>query len=287
MIPQRVKSSVRSSSFFERYFRVSLVFWYLFSCLRYRTIPWNFFQLNGAYFSKRKGIFSKLEMDKHIPQRWRLKQYYYKPHKSPGSYPVFLKPEWGQNSNGIVRVYNKEEYRDFQRVADTTDLPFIVQDAASGKKEFEIYYLRSPDNDDEYSFLSITQVNNSCGESYPINSIYNSSTRYIDKTRLFSADELKIIWKFFSQVGRFRMARIGLKADNINDLLKGEFHIIEINLFLPMPLVLLTENVGRDEKKRILRFTMSLAARLVKEIPSAETGQRIFFRKMKAHYKIV
>jgi len=75
------------------------------------------------------------------------------------------------------------------------------------------------------------------------------------------------------------MARVGLKADDRIGILKGKFHIVEINLFLPMPLVLLTENVGLGEKNKIMKKTMSLAARLAKAIPKKESGKHIFFQK--------
>jgi hypothetical protein len=54
---------------------------------------------------------------------------------------------------------------------------------------------------------------------------------------------------------------------------------VEINLFLPMPLVLMTENVGLFEKNRIMKKTMSIAARLAKAIPKKESGRTIFFQK--------
>ena len=215
----------------------------------------------------------------------RLKQYYYNADKTPESYPVFIKPEWGQNSNGILCVYNDMEYRGVNTLGKTNDMPFIVQHAASGIKEYEIYYLRSSDNKDEYSFLSITQVINRGRESYPINSIHNPDTSYIERTPSFSADEMQALWRTLRNIGKFRMARVGIKADDRKKLLSGEFHIVEINLFLPMPLVLLAENVNFEEKLKIVKTTMSLASELVKSIPKEETGKWIFFRKMIAHYK--
>jgi len=273
-------------NFVNTYLRVSLVFWYLWACVRYRALPWNYFQLNSSYFNKRKGIFSKLEMDRLIPEPFRLKQQYYDPDKLSENYPVFIKPEWGQNSSGIVRVCNNQEYMAFQKVAETIDLPFIVQSSAPGQKEFEIYYLRSSGNIDKYSFISITEVINTCEKYHPINSIHNPCTGYREITGSFSEKEIQAVWAILKGIGEFRMARVGLKADDIKDIFKGEFHIVEINLFLPMPLVLLADNISLDEKKRIIKKTMSDAAKLVKGIPRGETGERIFFQKMKAHYKV-
>ena len=238
------------------------------------------------FFNKEKGIFSKLDMDTIIPHRWRLEQYYYDPDHPPKAYPVFIKPEWGQNSNGIIRANNENEYRGFQGVSKTQNMPFIVQDAASGEKEFEIYYLRSPDNHDNYDFLSVTEVTNTCLKSHPINSIHNPCTGYVDITKTLSAKGLQTIWSLLRNIGEFRVARIGLKANNIKEIFNKKFYIIEINLFLPMPLVLLAENVDSCEKKKIIKLTMLLAAKLVKKIPKNETGENIFLKKTKAHYKV-
>jgi len=276
---QREKYSDRYSRALKTYIRISLFLWYLWACLRYWVIPWNYFGLNSRYFNKKKGIFSKLDMDSVIPARFWLRQTYYDPDKPPRRYPVFIKPEWGQNSNGIVSVHNKKGYQAFQKRIDDADMPFIVQDAATEKKEFEIYYLRSPDNNDNCAFLSITQVTNTCKKHHPINSIHNPCTVYTDITQTFSSKELQAIWFSLRQIGRFRMARVGLKAADRMGILKGEFHIVEINLFLPMPLVLLTENVGLVEKNMIMKKTMSLAARLAKAIPKKESGKYIFFQK--------
>jgi len=270
----------------KTYPHISLVFWFLWACMRHRALPWNYFQLNSMFFNKEKGIFSKLDMDTIIPHRWRLEQYYYDPDHPPKAYPVFIKPEWGQNSNGIIRANNENEYRGFQGVSKTQNMPFIVQNAASGEKEFEIYYLRSPDNHDNYDFLSVTEVTNTCLKSHPINSIHNPCTGYVDITKTLSAKELQTIWSLLKNIGEFRVARIGLKANNIKEIFNKKFYIIEINLFLPMPLVLLAENVDSCEKKKIIKLTMLLAAKLVKNIPKNETGENIFLKKTKAHYKV-
>ena len=262
-----------------------LVFCYLYACVRHRAVPWNFFQLNSKYFDEVKGIFSKLDMDVHISGRWRLKQYYFDRELVPEIFPVFLKPEWGQNSNGIVRVQNEFEYRAFDCHARKTDMPYIVQQAASGRREFEIYYLRSPESSDDYSFISITWVVNSSQVRHPINSIHNPDTAYQDITSTFSEQELQHLWNYLKTIGGFRMARVCIKADSKNALLQGVFQVVEINLFLPMPLILLTTNVDEANKQRLIGEIVTITARLVKTIPWNETGKSIFFRKMKAHYR--
>lgn len=266
--------------------RIWLVVWYLWACIRYRAIPWHYFQLNRRYFNARKGLFSKLDMDRLIPSSWRLDQYYYHPDTLPARYPVFIKPEWGQNANGIILAKNLEEYRVFQSIARSSDLPFIVQEAAPGNQEFEIYFLRSTIPSGAWHFLSITRVTNTCRMRHPINSIHNPCTVYEDITPSISPAGLGTIQGFMSQLAPFPMARVGVKADGLSGLLAGRFHVVEINLFLPMPLVLLSKNVPWKKKEQIIRQTMSHAARLVKDIPRSEVREWIFFKKMTAHYKV-
>lgn len=265
--------------------RVMLLLHYLYACLRHKVVPWNFFQLNSNYFNEAKGIFSKLEMDNHIPDQWRLPQYYFDREVLPESYPVFIKPEWGQNSNGIVRINSKSEYLAFDSHVRQKNMPYIVQQTASGRIEFEIYYLRSPESPDDFAVLSITQVVNNSRVQHPINSIYNPNTTYLEITSTFSAQELQDIWNYLKAIGNFRMARVCLKADSKEDMLQGVFQIVEINLFLPMPLVLLAKNVREEKKQQLLESIMLICARLVKTIPRNETGKSIFFRKMMAHHR--
>lgn len=285
-IRARAKYSTDNKAIPQPVIRLSLLFHYLWYCLRYRTaIPWYFFQLNSNYFNEKKGIFSKLDIDGLIPEKWHLPQWLYSPTLFPPRYPVFIKPEWGQNSNGIVRIENADQYRNFAEQSSTLRMPYIVQEAAKGSKEFELYYLRSPDDFEDFAYFSITEVTNLSGERHPINSIHNGSTGYLEIGNQLSADERQQIWKMVRKIGAFRMARIGVKANDLADLTSGDFKIVEINLFLPLPLVLLADNVSRQEKKSIIKKTMIIAAKLVKTIPRHETRKWIFFRKMLAHYK--
>lgn len=267
--------------------RISLVLWYLWACIRYRAVPWYYFHLNSLFFNPEKGIFSKLEMDALIPEPWRLPQYYFHPGKLPARYPVFIKPEWGQNANGIVRADNPRAYRAFEKTAASCDIPFIVQAAAPGRQEFEIYYLRSSEHGEAYQFLSVTRVTNTCITAFPVNSIHNPCTRYEEITHDLDHTALETLWGFMKQIGRFRMARVGVKADNLFALISGRFHVVEINLFLPMPLVLLSCNVPLWKKNRIMQQTMFSAARLARTVPRSETREPVFFPKMKAHCKVI
>ncbi len=286
-ILSKIDCSIGTDTFRKIEIRIMLVFWYLYFCVRERTVPWHFFQLNSKDFNNVKGIFSKLEMDTHIPDQWRLNQYYYNKKKVPDVFPVFLKPEWGQNSNGIIRVHNAVEYcKADQHIRDTA-IPYVVQHAATGREEFEVYYLRSPENSQEYGVFSITRVKNRSGMRHPINSIHNPETAYQDVTSTFSEKEKQDLWNSLNSVGDFRMARVCIKADSKEAVLRGMFQIVEINLFLPMPLILLATNVDEKKKHFLIREIMTIVARLVKKIPHNETGKSIFFRKMEVHYRSV
>lgn len=85
--------------------RLRTFLYFLFFSMRYRINLVSFFQLNNEYFNDEKKIYSKHEVEKNIPKKYRLHSSLIK--KSTNvedvekqvSYPVFLKPEWGQNSH--------------------------------------------------------------------------------------------------------------------------------------------------------------------------------------------
>lgn len=264
--------------------RMALFLRYLQASWLFRAVPWHFFQLNSDYFNEEKGIFSKLDLDACIPSPWRLRQTLYDRERVPDTFPVFAKPEWGQNARGIVRLDNRDEYVRFSARVIRSAMPYLVQEAATGREEYEIYYLRSADDPDGCATLSITQVINT-GATHPINSIHNPATSYLDITGSFSGPECTSLWDMLKNIGRFRMARICLKANSRHDLLEGRFQVVEMNLFLPMPLVLLAANVETERKMTLIREIMSMVARLVAALPKRKAHKAIFFRKILAHYR--
>jgi D-alanine-D-alanine ligase-like ATP-grasp enzyme len=241
--------------------------------------------LNSDYFNEEKGIFSKLEMDSLIPEKWRLWQESYDRERVPDAFPVFAKPEWGQNSMGIVRLENAREFQEFASRAERSAVPYIVQQAADGRQEFELYYLRSPEHADDCDAFFVTETVNRSGAVHPINSVNNPDTSYRDITATFTARQRRALWGLVRAIGRFRMARLCLKADSRHDLLKGRFQVVEINLFLPMPLVLLADNVGAGTQLRLVRQLTDTMAKLVAGLPKGRK-KAIFFRKVLAHYRI-
>ena len=263
-----------------------MIFWFIFFCLRLRIDPWKFFQLNADYFNKEKGIYSKLEINQLIPFRWRLKQLVYDGVSEPEKYPVFLKPEWGQNSNGIYRVDTVKDFEKIQGEIAQKDLTYLMQEAASEKREFEIYYTRQTDNPDTYGTLSITEVKNCYEKKHPINGVNNIHTTYTDITQRFLGVGTQIIWNYVKKIGYFRMARVCVKADSEADLLQGRFHIVEINLFTPIPINLLDRDVPWQQKLLFIKTGMLFLAKNAKAISDNQERKNVFFKKLAMHYKV-
>jgi hypothetical protein len=51
-----------------------MVVTYILDCVLIGTKPWKYFQLNAPTFNAEAGIFSKLDIDQLIPEKWRLQQ---------------------------------------------------------------------------------------------------------------------------------------------------------------------------------------------------------------------
>ena len=115
-------------------------------------------------------------------------------------------------------------------------------------------------------------------DRYPINGIYKNATHYEDITSQFSSEELSAIWLKLKNIGDFRISRFGLKAASIEHLLAGTFQVIEINLFLPMPLTLLSNNTGYAEKLAFCLKCMWQLAKITKSIPSEQPHKSVFFK---------
>lgn len=264
------------------------VFWLIIYSIRYLTRPWNFFQLNADYFNSAKNIFSKQEINSHVPKRWRLPEIIDDGKVSP-DFPVYVKPEWGQNSHGIDIARNLNELealRQKNRERYQGEVKFILQDAAAGKREFEIFYLREPEDLGNYAILSLTETVNISGEQLVVNGINNKDSHYIDRSGALAEEDYLRLWSFVKIIGFFRIGRVGVRADSIVQLLAGKFQVIEINIFLPMPLVLLDDNLRFGWKHQFIRKGMKTAARLSAAHEIQGKRYPIFFRKLAAHYKV-
>ncbi len=266
--------------------RFLLIIYFIAASIRHRVVPWRFFQLNCEYFNEEKGLFSKLDIDRVIPSRWRLPQQLDDGISQPFPFPCFVKPEWGQNSHAVFRADSSGMLREIRRKNRSINVPFMLQQAALGKREFEIFYIRSTASPAHPEILSITETLNHSGEILPINSVLNPHSEYRERTTEFSTQERDQIWNIIGNIGRFRMARVGLRANSLHDVTEGAFQIIEINIFLPMPLSLLDRSKNWRDKHHFITNSMNAAAKIVGTVPTAQHGRNIFLRKLRAHYRV-
>ncbi len=274
--------------------RISMISRYIWKCLLKGTNPWKYFQLNAEYFNEEKGIFSKVEIDQHIPEKWRLKLWELPKSGDPSSwkseilsrfdFPFFLKPEWGQNSHGIFRINSESDLDKALQSIDTGIIPYFCQAAGTGSKEIDIFFIRSPENPRQLSMLSLTESQHAQGEKFPILSILND-TKYQDLTPLLSNEQQQELSKICTSIGKFNMGRIGTKCDSLEELCNGNFKIIEINIYLPLPISLCDPNMSDEDQEFFLEaFTEELATAASK-LPKKK-HKNIFWNKTLTHYKI-
>ena len=258
---------------------IIMVVTYILCCVRIGTAPWRYWQLNAHYFSAKHGIFSKFSIDRLIPKRWRLAQHLDSDALEPASFPVFLKPEWGQNAHGIHRVDSQEQLEELRVTLAGQQQRYLVQEAAPGRREFELFSIDANREDEHHDVFTITEaVNNS--ESFPINSKFNRNTRYVDITDKFDEQQRLQLMKYLSKIGKFGISRMSVRADDLQDLVDGKFHVIEINLFVPMPINLLDTRLSLLEKWRFIRPAMMSLAQSTKLIKPVKRPQPIFTRMM-------
>ena len=266
--------------------RVLLVLSFICYSVRIRSNPARYFQLNAPFFNKSKGIFSKIDIDRLIPQRWRLRQSADGALAMDFEFPVFVKPEWGQNGYGIQRANTIAELDDILRQSTDSKMPRIIQEAAKETREFEIFSILSAADDTKAAVLTVSETLNAAKNPFPINSINNPDTMYRELTGSLSSEQLDTIWRHMLSFGRFGISRVGLRANSIDDLVNGDFHVIEINLFVPMPINLLDpDKTFRQRLAMVLNTTRHLA-QIVKHIPPDQEYQPVFFRKWRVARKV-
>jgi hypothetical protein len=265
--------------------RIAQVLTYIIFCTLLRVGPWRYFQLNARYFNHNKGIFSKLDIDQLIPSQWRLPQWVDHSGIVPDTFPVFLKPEWGQNSKGIQRADNMSEFEQLRLLKPNSKVQYLVQQGAKQSIEYEIFIIPAA-NSHSLASISITQVSNLSDEQYPINGIYNSATQYCDISSQFSEVQKQALYKILRTVGQFNISRFAIRANSIDDLMAANFSIIEINLFFPMPLILLCNNVSLFDKWSFIIRNMWLLARVTKSMANDQPYKDIFFKKMGFFYQV-
>ncbi|MEG3756072.1 MAG: hypothetical protein ACSHWR_00315 [Psychromonas sp.] len=266
--------------------RISLVLSYIFWCCRFLVAPWKYFQLNANYFNQDLHIFSKLDMDLLIPEQWRLLQFLDKGEEAaaeqPDSYPVFLKPEWGQNSQGVCRIDSKEALQEHRSKRPTHGPRYLIQAAATGKREYEIFFIPGATSNHSSAIISVTETCNSSDDEMPVNGIYNSDTYYKSCMDQLTTEQIQKIESIFSQIGQFRIARFCARADSLTALLNEQFSIVEINVYVPMPLVLLIQDTPLKTQLKFVFASMKQLALVTKDIPASQPVKSIFFQKLQS-----
>jgi len=271
----------RDSKSLKMHITIIIILTYIACCLRVGAAPWKFFQLNARYFSNDQGIFSKLSIDALIPERWRLFQIPDDGMVSPESYPVFVKPEWGQNALGIQRANNFQELQKIRQSLHQQDSEkkYILQEAAPGAREFEIFSIDVSKHDGQHDVVTVTEAVNET-EDFPINSKYNLNTRYVDISNHFSNSDLNLLAQYLDNVGDFAISRMSVRADTLEELIAGKFHVIEVNLFLPMPINLLDNTFSWSMRLKFIGRAMMSLALATKAIKPVDKPPAIFTRMM-------
>ena len=260
--------------------RILLVLSYIAWCCRFRIGPWKYFQLNANYFNESLNLFSKLDMDKLIPAQWRLTQFADHTGLQPEHYPVFIKPEWGQNSQGIVRADNEQQLIAHRQTRLKNGPRYLIQSAAKGQREFEIFYIPGAQTNQSSAIISITETLNSSDDAMPINGINNKHTSYRSCMPQLNAQQLEKLEHIFGSIGDFKIARYCARADSLEALLEQDFSIVEINIYVPMPLILLAKGIRFKSKVKFVLATMKQLALVTKDIPDSQAVKSVFFKKL-------
>lgn len=264
--------------------RILLVLSYILWCCRFLIAPWKYFQLNANYFNQYRQLFSKLDMDLLIPEKWRLMQFVDQGpdqnNKQPKDYPIFVKPEWGQNSQGVCRIDSLLQLQQHRQNRPQNGPRYLIQEAAKGKREFEIFYIPGAITNQSAAIISVTETCNSSDDLMPVNGIFNRDTYYQSCMSQLSVQQLQKIESLFSKIGDFRIARFCARADSLEALLDQQFSIVEINVYVPMPLILLTKSMTFKSKLNFVFASMKQLALVTKDIPVSQVVKSIFFQKL-------
>lgn len=255
---------------------------YILFCVRFATRPCKYFQLNARFFDRRAGIFSKIGIDELIPKEWRLAQFVDDGARRVQRYPVFVKPEWSQNARGVRRADNADELRRIRRSVSDARVNYLIQEAALEANEYEIFFIRAPHDPrhpQRYAVLTVTEARNNA-EANPVNSIYNHDTRYVEITDAFSAEQRGRLWEMMRRIGDFAIGRVSVRADSVDDLLRGQLHVIEVNLFLPMPINLLDARRSSPAVCALAVTYMRHLALATKHRPRESESKPVFIKSM-------
>lgn len=268
--------------------RIKIILYLIYYSLRQGVNPYLFFQIHTRYFNLEKWYFSKYEIEKDIPNKWKLESIYIEKKTTKEeilknfNFPLFWKPEWWQNSHGITYIKDSTDLITFIQKTKDKKIQYLVQKSSIYLNEYEICFSKDPDNISEVIIHSIVQ---SVNVPWTFISWIHAKTQYIEVMVNYSQEEINQLKTYILEVGDFTLWRIGLKANSCEEMIDWKFQIFEINIFIPLPLKLLANNISIEEKEDFLRYwtlTLSQLTKIRKKTPYIE----IFLRQIILHYKI-
>lgn len=269
--------------------KIRTFLYFIFFSMRYGINPISFFQLNVEYFNDEKKIYSKHEIEKNIPKKFRLhsalisKKTTSKDIEKNVDYPVFLKPEWGQNSHWVFRADNKKELENILKKVKREKIPYLYQQTSRYKDEFDILYIKDPLNSKKYTLLSVTKLINNSDEAHPINVIKTGIIR--DVTSDFSTTDLQDLYTTLRTMWDFRLVRVSLKADSTQGIKKWKFEVFEMNIFLPMLPAIKDKTFSLMQREaKLINYTKQLT--LAVKWNKHKNKKNIFLNMLRRNYMI-
>ena len=137
-----------------------VIYCFLKACITQRVLPLRYFYVHLDYLDAASKIYSKQSINESIPNQWRLKSTLLSIEESRDiwkdkiesqfTYPLFLKPEWGENSSGVFRVHDRETLLSVLSKIQQTKQNYICQEAASGEKEYDFFFVKSHEKEKEF-----------------------------------------------------------------------------------------------------------------------------------------
>ena len=110
--------------------------------------------------------------------------------------------------------------------------------------------------------------------------------RYKDRSTEFTSDEIKTLKSHLQQLPHFKIARIAVKTDSRETLISGNFNIIEINLFAPMPIHLLDKNHNNAYKNKFIFNSMKKLAIISAKASKKDFKPFLFYKIVRRHYQL-
>jgi len=220
------------------------------------------------------------------------------------AYPFIIKPDWGESSLGVWKINNTKELKKRLFQILKRKIQYMAQEYCKYEKEYDILYIASNKNPQKKKILDITRIdppivkgdgksnirqlilqqfkeyqeylfhiNKDRLDKIPkkrknvrltdINSkLYGS--KYSDLKKNLSKSEDKII-KNLNEIGKFRLAKVTVKANDESELINGELKVIEINILYPLMNSILGTNLTHKQRKNMIRNYIQKLMPIVKE----------------------